>query len=120
MWKHVRIVDLRLTEYQKRELEKFATHIWNQVSWHPIKLLVFGSAARGRSFAFSDIDVAVLSNVFEKMPWEIRLDHLETYLDPGSPISPVGVTSEELNRGPLASPSILRSIRPQQAVQIDN
>ena len=113
------IDDLLLTRYQKQELEQFCARISNTLAWRPIELLVFGSAARGRSYAFSDIDVAVVSDFFEGIPWEIRLKHLAKYIDPGSAISPVGVTSEELTRGQSANPSILRSIHPPHAIQIE-
>ena len=80
---------------------------------------MFGSTAKGSPFPFSDIDVAVQSDAYESVPWDERIESLRKLCESGSPISPIGVTGEELNRGRAkGNPSILRSTRPSNAIEI--
>lgn len=101
-----------LSVHQLDELAAFC----NAVSKYPLfvpgstRVIAFGSAARGRAFPFSDVDVAVVSTAFVGMPWGDRMKQLKGLLQNGSPISPIGTTDDELARGDRAYPSVLRSL----------
>ncbi|MBI5619878.1 nucleotidyltransferase domain-containing protein [Candidatus Gottesmanbacteria bacterium] len=44
--------------------------------YHPEQVILFGSFARGQANDYSDVDIAVISKDFEKIPQERRLDVL--------------------------------------------
>jgi predicted nucleotidyltransferase len=99
-----------LTQYQRKALEGFCTAVKEHKEIRSDAVLVFGSAARGRAFPFSDIDVAVVSSFFGSVPWAERIRTLKVLCTAGSPISPIGVTEIEVERGENAYPSVLRSL----------
>ena len=62
------------------------------------KVILFGSYARGEANEYSDVDVIVLSKIFEKIPEEKRLDLLYPLTRGLFPdVHPFGFTSEEFN-----------------------
>jgi predicted nucleotidyltransferase len=70
---------------------------------------LFGSHARGHAFAFSDIDVAVISDIFQGMPWNKRLELLKPKGVRGQRISALGITFHEFKSHRY--PSVIRTIR---------
>jgi len=99
-----------MTAHQHKALEGFCTAVREHKDIRSDIVLVFGSAARGRALPFSDIDVAVVSSFFSNVPWSHRLKILKAIRSAGSPISPIGVTETEIERGENAYPSVLRSL----------
>lgn len=63
------------------------------------KVILFGSYARGQANEYSDIDLVVLSKIFEKIPQEERLDLLYPLTKGLFPdVHPFGFTSKEFNK----------------------
>lgn len=86
-----------LNLFTKRVTEKY----------HPQQVLLFGSYARGKANEYSDVDIAVISSSFEKIPEDKRFDalyDLTAGLRPDFHI--FGFTPEEFdNLSPLISVS---------------
>ena len=99
-----------LSDHQKTELLAFCQAVTGHKDILAPTIWIFGSAARGRTFPFSDVDVAVGSQSFELVPWAHRIRMLKDLCSAGSPISPIGVTMAEVARGERAYPSVLRSL----------
>jgi hypothetical protein len=106
-----------LSDYQKQALKSFNESVEKDLKGATV--WVFGSAGRGRALPFSDVDVAVVSPKFAGMPWVERIKQLKLLCSKGSPISPIGVTDEELSRPDQAYPSVLRSLTAGQRKSAD-
>ncbi|MBV8589618.1 MAG: nucleotidyltransferase domain-containing protein, partial [Acetobacteraceae bacterium] len=99
----------RLSDHQIRELIRFRELVRDKFPDAGIK--VFGSAAAGLIFSFSDIDVAVVSEHFAAVPWADRIRSLRDLCKRGSPVAPIGIVKAELARSGKCYPSVLRSVR---------
>lgn len=75
-------------------------------------IFIYGSFASGRSRAWSDLDMAVVSDGFKEIPWLERRKLLRSFvsLDAGG-IHPIGITCPEY--GSYIYPPILRAVRAQ-------
>jgi hypothetical protein len=60
-------------------------------------MIVFGSAASRQTYSFSDVDVAVVFDGFERIPWGKRIEDLRQLCGRGSP--------------GLCYPSVLRAVK---------
>jgi len=68
------------------------------------KIILFGSYAVGKADDYSDVDVAVLSEIFAKIPFEKRLDLLYPFIkDLKFDFHPFGLTSSEFAKTSPAS-----------------
>lgn len=85
---------------------------------NPCQLIIFGSSAQMRLKRYSDVDIAVISDYFDYLPWIERISFLKTQLkiDIGV-VNPVGLTLTEFDT--FEYPSIIRLIR-KQGVKIQN
>ena len=88
-----------MTLYQSQALADFRLAARADLESAGCRVLVFGSAARGRAFPFSDVDVAVISKRFAGLPWMDRIAKLKALLPAASPVSPIGVTEADLQLG---------------------
>ena len=107
-----------LTPHQKLELNRFCGQVTQKAEWKSARIFVFGSTAKGHAFPFSDVDVAVQTDAFISVPWAKRIESLRQLCERGSPISPIGVTGDELRRGRKGNPSILRCLHSSNAIEI--
>ena len=92
----------------QKELKIFAARAKKNLKAE--KVILFGSYATGEANDYSDIDVAVLSKIFAKIPFEKRLDILYPLMK-GLELDfhPFGLTPSELAK---TSPvSVLSEIR---------
>ena len=112
------VESLDLTPHKELELNRFCQQVTQKAEWKSARIFVFGSTANGHVFPFSDIDVAVQSDAFISVPWAERTESLRKLCEPGSPISPIGVTGDEMRRGHKGHPSILRSLHSSNAIEI--
>lgn len=92
----------------QKELKIFAARAKKNLKAE--KVILFGSYATGKADGYSDVDVAVLSKIFAKVPFEKRLDILYPLIkDFELDFHPFGLTPLELTK---TSPvSILSEIR---------
>lgn len=68
------------------------------------KVILFGSYARGKANAYSDVDVIVLSKMFSSIPKEKRLDALYPLTSDLFPdVHPFGFTPREFARAKRTS-----------------
>jgi hypothetical protein len=78
-----------------------------------LEIRLFGSWARDRAFSESNIDLAVISDAFNGMPWNTRVRMLAGVAQKLPRIACVGITFNELADN--AYPSVIRSVRGQDA-----
>jgi predicted nucleotidyltransferase len=107
-----------LTKRQEAELASFLEALKDESALQDSTVLLFGSAARGRAYPFSDLDVAVVAEFFKGKPWSQRLDILAKGSTRGSPITAIGVTPEELSNAQMTYPSVLRNLAPDRPQKV--
>jgi predicted nucleotidyltransferase len=96
-------------ESVRAEIIAYSNLLRSKLCDQPFEVRLFGSYARGRAFAGSDVDVAVLSDGFQRLPWGARMKLLQTEGARFQKIAPVGITFSELQFNRY--PTIIRTIR---------
>ncbi|MBS3169570.1 nucleotidyltransferase domain-containing protein [Candidatus Woesearchaeota archaeon] len=66
--------------------------------YHPEKIILFGSRARGDNLKDSDIDILVVSRQFQNMNWRERIQGVFGTWDKKQMLEPICLTPEELEK----------------------
>lgn len=93
------------TKEVKKKVRDYA-HYLKDVEHVPVrKVYLFGSYAKRKAHAWSDIDVCIVSPIFEKEEWLSFLWHRRRKEDTDATISPVGFAPQDF-RGKIVSPLV--------------
>jgi predicted nucleotidyltransferase len=95
------------------DVETFIALVSEAIGDGRLEIRLFGSWARNRAFAGSNIDLAVISDAFNGIPWNARVRMLAGVAQKLPRIACVGITFDELVD--YDYPSIIRSVRGQDA-----
>ena len=93
------------TKEVKKKVRDYARYL-KDVEHVPVrKVYLFGSYAKRKAHAWSDIDVAIVSPIFAKEDWLSFLWHRLRREDADAIISPVGFSPQDF-RGEISSPLV--------------
>jgi predicted nucleotidyltransferase len=95
------------------EIVDFVSALPDVLGCHHAELKLFGSFLHNRAHAGSDIDLVVISDAFEGVPWQSRLSSLEKASIGLPRIAAVAVTPYELKSN--SYPTVIRTIRASNA-----
>jgi predicted nucleotidyltransferase len=95
----------------REELQRFLQGICkSHLAEKPVDFYLFGSMARGRSDALSDVDIAVVSDYFSGIPFAVRIERLHHLHGSQSRIvRPIGLTRQEYEKAKY--PAIAVTVR---------
>jgi len=100
---------LNVPESVQAKIIEYGNFLETKIGDGPFEVRLFGSYARGRAFAGSDIDLAVISNSFQNLSWDARAKLLQSEAARLQRIAPVGITFLEFEFNHY--PTVIRSIR---------
>ncbi|HKZ60375.1 MAG TPA: nucleotidyltransferase domain-containing protein [Candidatus Thermoplasmatota archaeon] len=81
---------------QIRGFDRFMVRLKRRYA--PSKVLLFGSRARAEHLATSDVDLLIVSDAFEGIPWRLRLQLVVKMWDGDVALEPLCYTETEFQR----------------------